>query len=1126
MKFGSANGSLLGDYFVQFNYFPIAFGSINSSFYHYGVWYNKSLDSTPFIWHSVWVYMSINTYLSNIAFYLDSNVDFYFANANMYSFQYTLQNNQVNGKLDISGNLDYLTNFGLYTANNILSSISLYNSTTLTFNSNTYTDTNGYAFFEIPISLIDNQYGFRIEKTNSAFSQNYGIASDSNFLETFEESSITSLVNHGWYIPGSPYTSVAFSSAHFYSGTQSITGTGTNGYSILWNTKNIYASTLTISIESYSGFQHQGQLYFYAPSENMFEGYFIDIQTPVAGNWMVDMWSFYQNPITNLHNNTELIGTHAGISNSNDWDNMTIVIKTNHIFNNNTIYLYVNSVLQKSVKDSSYTSGYTGLIIDNSYNSYFDNFAINELYSITNPTELIFNAYSQSQISFSVSENIAAFVISQDLSGGNLYANVYMDDVFQGVYKSGQPIYKSSSIGTHTFSYKLIAADDYIIGGASFVNSTYSVVNSDIESLVFRDQQGLYIDPNTFNVFVDGSRTIGGSFFVSDTSRPFNLTITDAWNYTAYSNPSETYLRIKDVHITLYSVKIQNYQSDPVWVQLQRGSGATFSQWVFSQEVVGYELLGGSYTLTYHFATVNSSTSLVNINNTSYTSYNFDLNDDIAFRITGISLQDIFSNIASVFNYVNTTAILLKSVNVSIGDLGNQTSFDFKILNSNMSVFTNILNMFNSSLDGNFSIFTQTLSIAGQLQGDFSSQNKFLDIVNSSMMGNLSLLSEFLNISSSIIKGGNITLQTQLFDFINSTLNGNLTLVAENSINTLAQLKNINATLLNQLAFQVIVSNFYLSDNFVNIYAVSTKNFQYSVYENNTLVTSGSGFRAGTVINYPRNVDPGSLVFVSIKFLNGTNSVWYNTSYTNGLVSTNSLNLILVSPGGIVLNPFPVLTYVNYSYISYGKVYVNKTDQLFDLAQTVNLPNNTLVTVTLKSGFGDLIYNNTFHLTSDNHLTIQVNITTLTISNSASTARIVELWRHNVLGYNATINPGESISIELLPTSYLIKVYSVLDTPFVDQYNNTITKQLLDFTTMTLKSVGSHIDLTSGSSLNSSQIKSWISQINPENMIIVLVSAVVGALATVTFGEMAKRIATQRFREKEREINDVETFRR
>lgn len=83
--------------------------------------------------------------------------------------------------------------------------------------------------------------------------------------------------------------------------------------------------------------------------------------------------------------------------------------------------------------------------------------------------------------------------------------------------------------------------------------------------------------------------------------------------------------------------------------------------------------------------------------------------------------------------------------------------------------------------------------------------------------------------------------------------------------------------------FHISVDSFYLTDYNIYIYISSTKSGTYYIYENQTSVATGSFFEYGTTISHTRNSSTGIVIELWYQFINGTDEIWFNTTYTNPL---------------------------------------------------------------------------------------------------------------------------------------------------------------------------------------------------------------------------------------------------
>ena len=464
--------------------------------------------------------------------------------------------------------------------------------------------------------------------------------------------------------------------------------------------------------------------------------------------------------------------------------------------------------------------------------------------------QLVIFQYAQNP---SINEFDNYFIVGTGLIGAGVLLDflvkAFSDNKLIGYYESGDVILKETQAGSHTLKYQGVdvlcsmqgvdlayqyeAAFSCLNTKASISSNTtinYSVIESNIETLIFRDDEGRFINPDTFNVYVDSSRVVGGSFYLSDTSQQFNLTITDAWETIIYQDITEDWIRIKDVTVTLRSVKTQNYLEDPIWIQIQRGSGATFSEWIFPQEVTEYYLLDATYTLTFNYADVDGNYE--SSTNGSYTSFGFTVSNDMAFRVTGKSLIDIYDQVISSITEIQDTQNQITNINASITDqvitvgisvtninstLSNQiVNIDISLDNTNSTLhsvlnsidvdITNFqsnitvqLNDIDTTLTNiNSSVFTQTNSIISNLNNVNSTiYAQTLSILNNLSISNsdiysqtISILSN-LSISNSVIYSQTVNILSQI-NAINSSL-------TSQTVSILNDINNLDSALTSQV---------------------------------------------------------------------------------------------------------------------------------------------------------------------------------------------------------------------------------------------------------------------------------------------------------------------------------------
>ncbi len=82
------------------------------------------------------------------------------------------------------------------------------------------------------------------------------------------------------------------------------------------------------------------------------------------------------------------------------------------------------------------------------------------------------------------------------------------------------------------------------------------------------------------------------------------------------------------------------------------------------------------------------------------------------------------------------------------------------------------------------------------------------------------------------------------------------------------------------IAFSVYVESFYVSDDYLNIYATANFDYTYIVYQNDLDIGSGSGMAVGTIIISPKSRAAGLYNF-TIVFTYGSENITFMTWYSN-----------------------------------------------------------------------------------------------------------------------------------------------------------------------------------------------------------------------------------------------------
>ncbi|MHA1416553.1 MAG: hypothetical protein ACTSRR_09880 [Candidatus Heimdallarchaeaceae archaeon] len=340
---------------------------------------------------------------------------------------------------------------------------------------------------------------------------------------------------------------------------------------------------------------------------------------------------------------------------------------------------------------------------------------------------------------------------------------------------------KLTEIGTHYVTV-IWSIDDY---QQIIKDFTYEVDNSGIMKIIIHDQSGNSLEFDSFKVYIDGARLYDQYIYFEDISQSFNLTITDLFDNQLYTNATETFENFKEIQLTLYSVKIQNIQDNPIWVEFKRGT-KTFSEWIFTYEVIEYKLEEATYTLTIYYSDVSDDFSVAT--NGTYVSYSYYINVDTAIRVTGRTIEDVFGNVLSLsdeLEQVNATITnQIISVNLTVSNVNNSISnqivdVNIYLENTNTSLSNQIISIQTDLYNVNSTLYSQTVTILTDLYN-----------VNSTLFDQtITILSDIANV--------NATLYSQTLSILSSVSNVNSTLY-EQTVTILSDIANVNSTLYSQ----------------------------------------------------------------------------------------------------------------------------------------------------------------------------------------------------------------------------------------------------------------------------------------------------------------------------------------
>lgn len=400
----------------------------------------------------------------------------------------------------------------------------------------------------------------------------------------------------------------------------------------------------------------------------------------------------------------------------------------------------------------------------------------------------------------------------------------YSDDIFIGNYFNGENIPKNQSVGSHTFDYVGYSNNERlgVYLPSAFYRYSYSVTETDICSIIIVDQSNRFLDPRGFKIYQDSNRIYGDTFYWSDTSATKNITITDIFDNQLYQDLTTDYSRFNDVVLTLYSLKIQNLQPDPIWISLKRGS-KTFSEWVFSFEVIHYRLESDTYNLTIYYSSFTGNIGFTSINGTTAT-YSWSVSSDNAIVISGNTIQDVFGNIQDLLGDLSSVNSTIHSqilnINISLSnqnvDIENQViNVDINLDNINSTISTELVNIDTAiaNLDTNINlqitdINTTILNINGTLWSQTNSILSNITNVNSTIYTQtLSILSDISNVNTTIydqtvtllsnLGNVNTTIYLQTLDILTavSTVDSTVDTIYSQTVDILIDLSNTNSTI-------------------------------------------------------------------------------------------------------------------------------------------------------------------------------------------------------------------------------------------------------------------------------------------------------------------------------------------
>ena len=429
-----------------------------------------------------------------------------------------------------------------------------------------------------------------------------------------------------------------------------------------------------------------------------------------------------------------------------------------------------------------------------------------------------------------------------------------------------------------------------------FNTSYQSFTTSDLCTFIFRDELGNFIDARTFVITVDGNQIYGDTFLWADITSNVSLVIKDIFDHTIYSNASFIYERFIDFEITFYSVKFENIQPLPVWVELE-SNGQTFSSWIYHFEVQEFMMYGGNYNFTIHYCDAPDTSFEEVVTNGTSSTYNIFLDTDTAMLINGDSLSDVFGNIVSLsssldnFNVTLTNQII--SVNITVINLNTTVSnqivnIDIQIDNLNTTLSEELVSFQTDIENINSTIYQQTIDILSKV----SSYNSTLFSQTVTIINNISNL--------------NSTLYQQTIDILTDIEQINATLYAE-TVSIITLLDEVNDTII----VQILVNQAALAD--LQLFNELYKNAYFSL---STMTGVGLPFETAIVKVNGTRIYNSLQIYATNTTLNVT--VWsfgevFLTNQTVKMTSNTEITLLITYVKQAIKNPYNVEIMVYYT---------------------------------------------------------------------------------------------------------------------------------------------------------------------------------------------------------------------
>lgn len=589
--------------------------------------------------------------------------------------------------------------------------------------------------------------------------------------------------------------------------------------------------------------------------------------------------------------------------------------------------------------------------------------------------------YHSSEIS--INQNQDYFVASSEFD--SLLYQTSIDTLHIGNYYDLETVWKDTSSGLHYYNFTAYY-DSFNIG--CYINST-SIIGSYLNNvsgqmkIIIHDQRGRIIPFDSLKTYIDGIRLYDQFYFTEDISQLFNLTITDLFDNLLHTNPSEAFENFKEIQIELYSVKLINMDTTPVYLDITRSS-QTFSEWVLPREIVEYYLPTAIYTFQIEYSSIDGDLSSASLNDTRI-AFTYEVVNATAIFISGLTIEDVFSNIINLAEDLSSVNDTLGVVNASLHTQIIDVSLGVENVNS--SITNQIVNVDISLNNVNSTISQELLNINSQITNLES--NISLEIFN--------INASISNIQSEILESTlNLTIG---LSYLNSTVFNNTlslllalettnSIVYNNTIEVLNNVKNVNSTIYGQ-TIKTLTSisniNSTLYDSTIEILS-------------NILLTNSSLFNSSISILNSIDIVNSTVIEAKIEMLN-------EIAKLGGLYR---LHFDLIDQLGIGL-----------SWETF-KVYVNDS-RIYN--QDQNYYNKTLIKITVKDYFETDLLEFNHNITKAEDIPLIVPLYWIILKNEKDKTSYVEIIRNGKLGLDLAIESNSSVIIRLTSGNYDFRVY-------------------------------------------------------------------------------------------------------